>query len=300
MRRIPLRARRTGRSRPSAGALRAAVFVVAALAGGTTSGQGPVVEPTFAYVQEAEPIVLTLAPEASTRWLDAIGTVAQGRLSIAFTERLERGVRLAFRLAGNEPATVRRLLFGDPTGAFAEVDVGELTIVPAVPTGPSPLRRRSTVRYGEGAILQAWRLENDSEVAQQIDTLTYASPSVARRVIVVRRVPSEGAHDALPRWLDRLRPALAARVPSGRGATPSTVEDALLDLLPAGTLRDPTALGLVLEPGEAVDLVLTTASFAVDLSRANVLADPLLGGSDPRHGAWLRSLSEPLQIGHQP
>lgn len=293
-------ARRTGRSHPSAGALRAAAALVAAALLGATSAQAPTVEPTFAYVQEAEPIVLTLAPDVSTRWLDAIGTVTQGRLSIAFTDRLDRGIRLAFRLAGDEPATVRSLLFGDPFGAFTEVDVGELTIVPAVPTGPSPLRRRGTVRYGEGAILQAWRLENDTDVPQQIDTLTYASRNVARPAIVVRVVPSDGSLDDLTDWLERLQRALTARLPSGRRAAPPVVEDALRELLPEGALRDPTVLGLMLAPGESVDLVLTSASFAVDLSRVNVLADPLLGGSDPRHGAWQRSLSKPLRIGSQP
>ena len=289
--------------RGAAPARSSALGIVMVLALLLPIGRAPAFVPTYAFVQEAEPIVFTLAPGTDDRWLDAIGTVEEGRLSLAFADRREGGVRLAFRLAGDEPRTIRSLLLGDPGGSFAEADLGLVTVVPAQILGGVPLRRRATAHFGRGPLLRGWRVVNETNDVQTVQSLAFAPPGVARPVVIARVVHAgDGGRDGddLLAWLEALRGDLAERIPGGRHATPERVEAALRERLDATWLRDPQALDLTLAPGDAVDLVLTSASFALDLRAARILADPILSGVDAHGIRWSGSLSEPVRAGPWP
>lgn len=277
----------------------AAVLFLAALPS-VARAQGPALVPTYAYVQEAEPIAFTLTSGTSERWLDAIGLVEDGPLSIAFREVSDGGFRLAFRLAGDDAMTIRRLVLGDATGAFVAADVGIVTVVPAVATGEVPLRRRAAARFGDGPLIHAWRLVNETEDPQVVRSLAFAPTDVGRSVVVALLRPSGDVSEELLPWLDRLRADLAELVPEGRSAPPERIEAALRERLPRDAVRDPGSLGLILAPGATLDLVLTSASFALDLSEVRVLADPILHGVGADGRSWTGSLSEPVRAGRWP
>lgn len=294
----PFERPRTGTARALATAATAWLCLVALLS--LASAQAPALVPTYAFVQEAEPIVFRLTPGTDARWLDTIGLVDQGPLSIAFRDGQERGFRLAFRLASDEPTTIRRFVLGDATGDFVTTELGIVTVVPALATGEAPLRRRAAARFGAGPLLHAWRLVNETGAPQVVRSLAFAPAGVARPVVVARvRAAGEGTEELLA-WLDRLRDDLAELVPEGREAAPARVEAALRERLPVADVRDPHALGLILAPGETLDLVLTSASFALDLSEVRVVADPILHGVGPDGNAWAGSLSQPVRAGPWP
>lgn len=272
--------RRSPCARPHApaGAALAAAFILTALAG-ALGGQahaepGFAFEPLVAHVQEAERIAFrSTAAGDPLSDLSSVGTVEAGALSIAEYTVSGDVLEVVFRLAGSEPAELRRLALVDADGRIHDVPVGHVVVRPAVNAAATPLVGRASIAYGDGVVLGAWLFENESDGPVTLRELDLAPAGVARPFMLARtsqRVPS---FDAFERWVETGRRAILATYEGSPSAPPSAVESALRAAFPSDEIRRPSAPELHVPAGGSVALMLTPASLDVDLATTALQLD---------------------------
>jgi hypothetical protein len=271
----------------------------AALASGSIAGASePLLQPVHAFVLEGDAVDLPWAPGAGPADLDTLGVVTADGIELAWSERRPEALRLVFRSAVDSPRSVRSLDAITPAGAETRLLFGSIVVAPT----PAPVQTGLSVAFsahdGEGALLRSLRIENRGEEAQRLRSLAFASAGVGRGPLVVAQVAADAPDSTglVPR-LPELRAALAERLSDARALPAEATEAALRELLPDASYVDPDALAIDLAPGEAVDLLLTRANYAVDLTSVHVLSTLLLSGSDADGRAWTMRLSTPVRAG---
>jgi hypothetical protein len=271
---------------------------VALAAGSIAAANEPLLRPVHAFVLEGDAVDLPWAHGAGPGDLDTLGIVTEDGIELAWSERRPEALRLVFRSAADGPRSVRSLDAVTPAGAETRLLFGSIVVVPT----PAPVRTGLAVAFGahdgEGALIRSLRIENRGDEAQRLRSLAFASPGVGRGPLVVAQVAAAAPRSTglVPR-LPELRASLAERLSDARALPAEATEEALRELLPGASYVAPDALALDLGPGEAIDLLLTRANYAVDLASVHVLSTLVLSGSDADGRPWTMRLSTPVRAG---
>lgn len=258
----------------------------------------PLVQPVHAFVLEGDAVDLPWAEGAAPSDLDALGIVTDDGLEFAWSERRPEALRLVFRSAATGPRSVHSLTSSTAEGAETNLAFGSIVVVPT----PAPVRTGLAEAFGahdgEGVLIRSLRIENRGDAPQRLASLAFAREGVGRGPLVVAHVPADApvATGLVPR-LPELRAALAERLSDARALPADEAERVLRELLPGASFVDPDALAVDLDPGEALDLMLTRANYAVDLTTVHVLSTLLLSGSDVDGRPWTIRLSTPVRAG---
>ena len=240
--------------------------------------QTPILVPTYAYVQEAEPIAFLRHPEGpSMAGIRGVGILGDERLSIGWFETSEEVLTVSFRLVGDEPASLDGLVLVDGDDIHENVPAGRATIVPAV------LSVRDVLRF------PYVEMDETGGSAAGIVTNVADRPVTLRRIEMVPhgeagRLPvliheDDEPFDAFVAWeraLSSASDALPTRTPPGTPPEPGfpTRLAARMDA-DGPPLRwvDPAAADLVLPAGASFFWALTPASFRSDVRAATVISD---------------------------
>lgn len=262
-----------GRERIAPLAVLALAWAAVIAAAPALAQSAPALVPTYALVQEAEPVPFPAVPTATLADVRGVGVVAPPRLSVGGF-RVEGDVlHVTFRLAGDEPVSFDRLLLVMDDGTVhREVPVGHVTVHPA-PMPGSELAVAGQVWSPDGALIGAWLFENRGDRPVVLRTLDYAPEGVARPFLLARAFPAPWRMAAFDAWVDELQGVLSAAPLTVAEGSPEEVERLLRTALEANA-RDGGDLGLELAPGDAVAVALTPASFAGDASRGRLVLDP--------------------------
>lgn len=277
--------------------LRAALLAAVSVAH-VAVAEGPLVHPVHAYALEGDAIDLPWFGAADPNDLDAVAIVTDEGIELAWTERRPEAFRLVFRSAADGPRSVTSLEGFDPAGQAVSLPFGSIVVVPMPAPSDTGLAVAFGANDGQGALMRSLRIENRGDSPQRLASLTFAAEGVGRGPLVVAHVPADAPADAgIVPGLARLRASLAERLSDPRSLPPEVTEAALRELLPDASFVDPSELRMVLAPGDAVDVLLTRANYAVDLASIGVMSTLLLSGSDPTGRPWTLRLSTPVRAG---
>jgi hypothetical protein len=252
----------------------AATLVLTATAGQARAEPGFAFEPLVAHVQEAERVAFrsAVAGDALSD-LSSVGTVEAGPLSIAEYDVAGDVLEVVFRLAGSDPAEVRRLALVGADGRVHDVPVGQVVVRPAVDAAATPLVGRAAIAYGDGVVLGAWLFENASDSPAVLREIDLAPAGAARPFVLARTRRHVPSFATFERWVETARRAILATYEGSPSAPPSAVETALRAAFPPDEIRRPSAPELHVPAGGAVALMLTPASLAVDLATTALQLD---------------------------
>lgn len=267
------RARRPRGGRPAPLAVLALAWSALFAAAPALAQSAPALVPTYALVQEAEPVPFPAAPTATLADVRGVGIVAPPQLSVGGF-RVERDVLyVTFRLAGDEPVSFDRLLLATNDGTVhREVPVGRVTVHPA-PMPGSDLAVAGQVWSPDGAVIGAWLFENRGDGPVVLRTLDYAPDGVARPFLLARAFPAPWRMAEFDAWVDEVQGVLSGAPLVVAEGTPEEVESLLRTALEPD-VREGGDLGLELAPGDAIAVALTPASFERDASRHRLVLDP--------------------------
>lgn len=239
----------------------------------TLAQSAPAIVPTYALVQEAEPVPFPAAPTATLADVRGVGVVAPPQLSVGGFRIEDDVLHVTFRLAGDEPVTFDRLVLAMDDGTVHRgVPAGRVTVHPA-PMPGSELAVAGHVWSPDGALIGAWLFENRGDRPVVLRTLDYAPAGVARPFLLARAFPAPWRMAGFDAWVDEVQGVLSGAPLVVAEGAPADVERLLRSALEAD-VREGGDLGLELAPGDAVAVALTPASFEGDASRGRLVLDP--------------------------
>lgn len=256
--------------------------------------EAPSLVPTVASVQEAEPIPFRAALGSDLSDVRGVGVVADAALSVAWFDAEDDLLWVSFRLAGDRPVDVERLVVSLAGGSVHEVAAGSVAVHPAAdPSAPLVAIAEivdATPSAGPG--WGAWLFENRSAEPVRIASVAYAPSDVASDLVLVRSFAGSTLRDDFRAWALEIEDAVQATLDAaGNGAetgVPSELEPSLArafgpDVRTGVRTGVRTSEGTLIEiaPGAAMGLVVTPASFTAEVADDTLFIDPAVATISP-------------------
>lgn len=220
-------------------------------------------------------VTLPLADARSARAVTGVATVRDDVAVRALeVDVVRERATVWFELRGERPVTVDALHWTFADGRERVHPAPGIRVVPppsAVPDDAAPVWRRAT-RAPDAGLFLAAALTHDAADPLRVESLAFAPPEATAGRLLVRRLPAARLDRAWDAWtralVAHLSDAWTAR------AHPAELDDLPGRLADGSAWLDPAALNVELQPGEALLVALTPASFVPDVRSTAIFSRP--------------------------